>query len=154
MEILRTLNASLFLSTISQLSSKIGIAVQHSPKTTLSAASLTQRLSMFWMPFLYISEHLDKLPVIIKMRMTHGHKTTRHKSIVKRGWWAWRKCDRTHLFKLFGDKYFNCIAVFSSKIQTYGKETKRRHFLDPTADKYNFSDCSSLSELFQWGALH
>lgn len=85
MEILRPLNASLFLSTISQLSSKIGITVQHGPKTTLLAASLTQGLSTFWMPFLYISEHLDKLPVIIKMRMTHGHeKTTRHKSMIKK----------------------------------------------------------------------
>lgn len=36
MEILRTLNASLFLSTISQLSSKIGITVQHGPKIMLS----------------------------------------------------------------------------------------------------------------------
>lgn len=50
---------------------------------------------------------------------------------------------------LFGAKYFNCMIVFSTKIQTQGKETKSRHFFDPTADKSNFSDCSSLSELFE-----
>lgn len=144
MEILRNLNASLFLSTISQLSSKIGITVQHGPKITPSAGSLTRLSSTVWTPFLSVSERQDKLPVIIEMRTTHRHNRRKHgphKQEVDMMGYIY-SC-------LFAEKYFNCMIVFSSKIQTQGKETKRRRCFDPTADKYNFSDCSSLSELFE-----
>lgn len=42
MDILRTLNASFFLSTTSQLSSKIGISVLHVPEMNVQSEPISQ----------------------------------------------------------------------------------------------------------------
>lgn len=136
------------------------------------ASSLTRFLSMFGPPFLYrnLKRKKEQLPACLLKTWLPTTPSTWHSVKYKtyNPKIDWRKCEMSDLSLMYTHTYTQTIIFFSSdddKIfhtSSYDSLQKQRNqvsylqgdVFDPATCKYNFTDCSSLSELFQWGALN